>query len=197
MIPYEEKEGRWITVNGKHIFVLEGESNEDAYNRVFFGKKSTPAKKEVKSGDVVDISDNVTGGKSVKDYKEMSDGHNPMSPEEWLDDMGYDKVPTAKNFKSFGEYDDAYGNDGDKESAAQIGKDYVTIYRAQSLDYDKNIPYGSWVGLTEAYAKKHAQNALKGKNYVILKARVKADDVVWAGDSFQEWRYFPKDKAKK
>lgn len=192
MNSYKDQAGRWITVKGKKVFIKDGESQEDAFNRTF-GITNSDKSKTYKSGDIVELTGDVTGGKKVSDYKDMQEGHNPMSPDDWIDDMGYDVVPTAKNFKTFSEYKDAYDTDGDKASAGQIGKDTITIYRAQSLDYDKNIPYGAWVGLTEKYALEHANNALGGKNYIILKAKVKSSDVVWAGDSFQEWGYFPKD----
>jgi len=152
---------------------------------------STSGEIEYKNGEVVEVTGDVTKGINVSDVAEMSEGHNPMSPSDWIDDMGYDEVPTAANFKSFPEYKDAYGNDGDSASASQIGKKMVTIYRAVSKDYTPSIPNGAWVTLSKAYADKHGMNALNG-NYIIVKATVPADTVVWAGDSFQEWGYFPK-----
>lgn len=148
--------------------------------------------KSIVSGSTVTLTGDITKGVSVSNIEDMNEGHNPMSPTDWIDDMGYDEVPTASNFKDFGEYQDAYSIDGDSVSASQIGNDYVTIYRAQSLDYEPSIPNGAWVTLNPDYAREHADNALRGKKWVLVKARVPSKDVVWAGDSFQEWGYFPK-----
>lgn len=144
------------------------------------------------SGDTVTLDNDITKGLSVSQFSDMNEGHNPMSPQDWIDDMGYDTVPTAENFKDFDEYSDAYSIDGDNTTANQIGNNYVTIYRAQSLDFEPSIPKGAWVTMNPNYAQEHADNALRGQRYVIVKAKVKASDVVWAGDSFQEWGYFPK-----
>lgn len=187
MSDYEQSDGIWVTVNGRHIFVKDGETKEEAFDRTFYGKKP---EKSYKSGDIVEIKDDITGGKSTSDFPDMNSGHQPMSKEDWTDD-GWETPPTVKNFKNFSEYEDAYGTDGDKSTASQIGKDKVTIYRAQPLKFGANIPNGSWVALTEKYARTHAENALGGKDYIIVKATVNSNDVVWAGDSFQEWGYFP------
>lgn len=63
----------------------------------------------------------------------------------------------------------------------------ITIYRATVGD---KINDGDWITLSPTYAKKHNEHSLDGKGKV-LSMKVKAKDIQMAGDSIQEWGYFP------
>lgn len=65
----------------------------------------------------------------------------------------------------------------------------VTIYRATTGD---SISEGDWVSLTREYAESHMKHSLQDiPNAKILEKKVKAKDVRWAGDSIDEYGYFP------
>lgn len=63
----------------------------------------------------------------------------------------------------------------------------VTIYRATSGDKINN---GDWVTLSKSYAKQHNESQFDGKGNIVEKV-VKAKDIQHAGDSLEEWGYFP------
>lgn len=65
----------------------------------------------------------------------------------------------------------------------------VTIYRATIGD---TINEGDWITLSPTYANGHNQHSLGGKGKV-LKMKVKAKDIQFAGDDIKEWGYFPKE----
>lgn len=64
----------------------------------------------------------------------------------------------------------------------------ITIYRATTGD---SINDGDWITLSKTYADKHNASSLKGKGKVLSQV-VSAKDIQWAGDSINEWGYFPK-----
>lgn len=82
-----------------------------------------------------------------------------------------------------------------KESMAQLNRvrnnpdAEVTIYRATIGD---TINEGDWITLSPTYANGHNQHSLGGKGKV-LKMKVKAKDIQFAGDDIKEWGYFPKE----
>lgn len=38
-VDFSDFAGRWVTVNGRHIFIKDGETPDEAFDRTFFGKK--------------------------------------------------------------------------------------------------------------------------------------------------------------
>lgn len=44
--------GRWVTVNGRRIFIKDGETPNEAFDRTFFGKKKpkSPEPKKKRKG---------------------------------------------------------------------------------------------------------------------------------------------------
>ena len=63
----------------------------------------------------------------------------------------------------------------------------IIIYRATPGD---KINRGDWITLSKTYAEWHNQSQLDGKGH-ILKMKVKAKDVQFAGDDINEFGYFP------
>ena len=68
----------------------------------------------------------------------------------------------------------------------------ITIYRATN---GNSINDGDWVTLSENYAKEHNQHSLNNKGNII-KMKVPVKDIQYAGDSINEWGYFPKNQEK-
>ena len=64
----------------------------------------------------------------------------------------------------------------------------IYIYRATKGDTINN---GDWITLSPSYAEKHKQANLKGDGKII-KMKVKAKDIQFAGDDIKEWGYFPR-----
>lgn len=68
----------------------------------------------------------------------------------------------------------------------------ITIYRAT---IGNSINDGDWITLSPSYANTHNLHSLKGKGKV-LKMKVKAKDIQYAGDNIAEWGYFPSRKGE-
>lgn len=64
----------------------------------------------------------------------------------------------------------------------------ITIYRATP---GNKINEGDWVSLSKKYVEAHNEGQLDGKGN-ILEMKVPAKDVQFAGDTLEEWGYFPK-----
>lgn len=69
----------------------------------------------------------------------------------------------------------------------------IKIYRATTGDTINN---GDWVTPSREYAEIHNKSALKGKGKII-EIEVPVKDIQYAGDSINEWGYFPKNKMSK
>ena len=68
----------------------------------------------------------------------------------------------------------------------------ITIYRATP---GKKINVGDWVTPSKSYAEYHNNTQFNGKGN-ILEIKVKAKDILFAGDDINEFGYFPGDSAK-
>ena len=66
----------------------------------------------------------------------------------------------------------------------------ITIYRST---VGNSINNGDWITLSKNYAKTHNESNLDNKGKV-LSLKVKAKDVIFAGDDIREFGYFPKAK---
>ncbi len=72
----------------------------------------------------------------------------------------------------------------------------ITIYRAQKDDAGLNT--GDWVSLSRGYAQSDLDSGSKGESYVraLETYRVRAKDVIYAGDDLMEWGYWGRKIAK-
>lgn len=68
----------------------------------------------------------------------------------------------------------------------------ITIYRATP---GNKINVGDWVTPSKSYAQYHNNTQFNGKGN-ILEIKVKAKDILFAGDDINEFGYFPGDSAK-
>lgn len=68
----------------------------------------------------------------------------------------------------------------------------ITIYRATP---GNKINVGDWVTPSKSYAEYHNNTQFNGKGN-ILEIKVKAKDILFAGDDINEFGYFPGDSAK-
>lgn len=68
----------------------------------------------------------------------------------------------------------------------------ITIYRATP---GNKINVGDWVTPSKLYAEYHNNTQFNGKGN-ILEMKVKAKDILFAGDDINEFGYFPNDSAK-
>lgn len=68
----------------------------------------------------------------------------------------------------------------------------ITIYRATP---GNKINVGDWVTPSKSYAEYHNNTQFNGKGN-ILELKVKAKDILFAGDDINEFGYFPGDSAK-
>lgn len=64
----------------------------------------------------------------------------------------------------------------------------VTIYRAVPKGTQTEIHEGQWVSLSKSYAEDHASY----RDGIVLSLKVKAKDIRWDGNDFNEFGYFPK-----
>ena len=69
----------------------------------------------------------------------------------------------------------------------------IKIYRATTGD---SINDGDWVTFSKSYAQAHNAHSLENKGK-ILEMEVSVKDVQFAGDSVNEWGYFPKKRNAK
>lgn len=67
----------------------------------------------------------------------------------------------------------------------------VEIYRAVPKNVNSPINPGDWVTINKDYARDHGESQF-GKDYKILKSKVKASDIFTNGDSIHEFGYDPK-----
>lgn len=82
----------------------------------------------------------------------------------------------------------------------------VNIYRAVPADAGDTINPGDWVTIVRSYAKLHGESILQryddqgnpiGPGYKILKAQVKAKELMWPADSLVEFGWFPEGNVEK
>lgn len=74
--------GKWITVNGTHIFVEEGQSVEDAMNSKF--DKKAPAKRNETNDEVLSVSKALNKtGKATTQSKEVADMYKRNANPHW------------------------------------------------------------------------------------------------------------------
>lgn len=186
----------WITVNGNHIPIFEGESKGDAVKR--WTKEKT--------GDAI---------KKSKEKKEEQDDtsyritHRPSNPLEYPDEVAtVDKIGDGNHFpKDILDNPDIYfpdyNNFGDGRRITSILKQAqnnpdmeVTIYRGAPSG--GTLHTGDWVSLSKKYAEDYAHggNYSDNENSKVYEYKVKVRDLSFDGDSFYEFGYWGK-KLKK
>lgn len=105
-----------------------------------------------------------------------------------------DDVELPKDIYEHPEYYSMNNKEILKETMGQLNKvrnnpdAEITIYRATPGDKINN---GDWVSLSKKYVEMHNESQLDNKGN-ILEMKVKAKDVQFAGDTLEEWGYFPK-----
>jgi hypothetical protein len=86
------------------------------------------------------------------------------------------------------------GSVGYKESVAALRKirgkpnATVTVYRAAP---NNTLNYGDWISLSKAYSKQHGMADDPSADVPVHSFKVKASDVRWAGDTLEEFGYYP------
>lgn len=137
--------------------------------------------------------------KGQEDYKMA---HRPSETGITADDLlqeGNEGIGMPKDMYEHPEYysmgDKKYLNETMKQlnQARNNPEAEITIYRATT---GNSINDGDWITLSKDYANMHNESQLDGKGKV-LEMKVKAKDIQYAGDSLEEWGYFPKGSLNK
>ena len=142
------------------------------------------------------LSEQQNGGQ--EDYKMA---HRPTETGITADDLlkKGNEVEMPKDMYEHPEYysmgDKKYLNETMKQlnQARNNPEAEITIYRATT---GNSINDGDWITLSKDYANMHNESQLDGKGKV-LEMKVKAKDIQYAGDSLEEWGYFPKGSSNK
>lgn len=178
----------WITINGNHIPIFEGESKDDAVKR-WTKDKTIKKQKAEKKEEKEDTSYRLT--------------HRPGNPLKYPDEVAtLDKIGSGKFFpKDFldrpQEYLADYNDYGDSKyiisilKKAQNNPDMeVTIYRGAPSG--GKLHTGDWVSLSKKYAEDYAHggNYSDNENSKVYSYKVKASDLSFDGDSFYEFGYW-------
>lgn len=138
--------------------------------------------------------------KSQQEKEEQERGymmaHRPDETGATGDDLTKGDVALPKDFYN---HPENYGNmeQKDYKESFEVLKKIkgnpnaeVTIYRATTGD---SINDGDWITLSKEYADIHNKHSLQSKGK-ILKMKVKASEIRFAGDDIREFGYFPKKK---
>lgn len=195
---------QWITINGVHIPIFEGEKKSDAIQRHI--AEVTKQNEKTKEKQIA---------KNKKEAKERNEDtsyrlqHRPGNPIENPDEVAtIDKIANGNYFPKdildnardyFPDYDNFKGTAQTIAilKAAQKNPEMeVTIYRGAPSG--GALHQGDWVTLNKAYAEDYAKggNYSDNDNSKVYSYKVKAKELSFDGDSIYEFGYWGKSRKK-
>ena len=169
----------WITVNGQHIPIYDGESRQDAYNRAVAKHNEDVKQKQIDANKKQSDDAVKAGSNSGTNYQGKGQYAKAQSK----------GISAEVMYSKINELSDKVINDN-VETIEVLKKiqgnpnAMVTMYRATVGD---SINNGDWVFLDKGHAEKWTKTAMgtpKPNTKVVIK-RVRASEIDWTGKNLE------------
>lgn len=171
---------QWITVNGQHIPIMEGESKKDAIQKAIKNNETKIKKQEDNKEKTIDKNKKEADELNKRDKEDDVDKHkeeqlkiikkeNPMTDDYHTGIRSKDDIKTFEEaYKNFDEDEElVYPDFTEKDVKEALSTGYVMVYSS------KDIKNGVFVSTSKQMAQDYAGSSS------VKSLRVKLDEVAW------------------